>query len=507
MILSITLALLFAGTLLVIFNNTEIPEIPIYIFSGLLLNAFTSIATSQGLVSHAFVETEIMRELALLGLGILVFYSTSGTVFDMKRSTSLSSFKTSLWLSMVSLSGFTGLSLLIGFSLYESVLFGVAAAIGSTLMDSGLVKEEARKNHVYGWLTEDMNLFDDIFGIAVLAALFAVISGSGGLNGFAVAFTVILGAVILRNIFSTILLKLTGSENELVLLAGITTLISIVWITEHTGISALTGIYASGLLLADTGFGFKVRERFSAVKDFFTALSFFAVGYLLVVPGDNYLWMAAILVIFASVLRPLLATIALRLQGYDLRTGFMASIQSAQISELVIIASILMIPFIGNSVFEALTIAFTASVIISHFVEDRENLIFERIFSDYELDSEKTSLPTELDNHVILAGYDWKTRGLEEIIDRDVVVVDYDLENIEEAERRDLPHLLADLNSDNTWDALTVDQASVIVTAIGDQKVLEKIEGMEVNADKVLASQDSDKVREELRQMLSQALK
>jgi hypothetical protein len=185
----------------------------------------------------------------------------------------------------------------------------------------------------------------------------------------------------------------------------------------------------------------------------------------------------------------------------------MASIQSAQISELVIIASILIIPFVGNSVFEALTIAFTASVIISHFVEDRENLIFERIFSEYELDSEKTSLPKELDNHVILAGYDWKTRGLEEIIDRDVVVVDYDLENIEEAERRDIPHLLADLNSDNTWDALTVDQASVIVTAVDDQKVLEKIEGMDISAEKVLASQDSGKVREELRQMLSQALK
>lgn len=507
MILSITLALLFAGALLVALNKTEIPEIPIYILSGLLLKAFTSFASSQGWISHAFVETEIMRELALLGLGILVFYSTSGTVFDLKRSTSLNSFKTALWLSIVALTGFTGLSLLTGFTLYESILFGVAAAIGSTLMDSGLVKEEARKNHVYGWLTEDMNLFDDIFGIAVLATLFAAISGNGGLYGFSVAFAVIFGAVILRNFFSRFLLKITGGENELVLLAGITTLISIVWITEYTGISALTGIYASGLILADTELGFKVRERFSAVKDFFTALSFFAVGYLLVIPGKNYLLMALMLVIFASVLRPLLSSIALRLQGYDLRTGFMASIQSAQISEIVIIASILMIPFVGSSVFEALTIAFTASVIISHLVEDRENQIFERLFSDYELDSEKTSLPRELEDHVILAGYDWKTRGLEEIIDTEVVVVDYDLENIQEAEHRGLSHLLADLNSDDAWEKLKIDQASTVVAAVTDQKVIEKIEEMDIDAEKILVSQGSGKVRERLREMLSEALR
>ncbi|EHK02632.1 hypothetical protein HRED_03824, partial [Candidatus Haloredivivus sp. G17] len=46
-----------------------------------------------------------------------------------------------------------------------------------------------------------------------------------------------------------IIMKITGGENELVLLSGIATLISIVWITESTGVSALAGIYAAGLML------------------------------------------------------------------------------------------------------------------------------------------------------------------------------------------------------------------------------------------------------------------
>ncbi|EHK01365.1 hypothetical protein HRED_08668 [Candidatus Haloredivivus sp. G17] len=49
------------------------------------------------------------------------------------------------------------------------------------------------------------------------------------------------------------------------LLSGIATLISIVWITESTGVSALAGIYAAGLMLVNTELGFRVRERFTAV--------------------------------------------------------------------------------------------------------------------------------------------------------------------------------------------------------------------------------------------------
>jgi len=86
------------------------------------------------------------------------------------------------------------------------------------------------------------------------------------------------------------------------------------------------------------------------------------------------------------------------------------------------------------------------------------------------------------------------------------VVVDYDLENIEEAEHQGIPHLLADLNSDRTWEKLNVEKASVIVTAIEDEKLLEKIKGLDTDAEKVLAKEDSEQIHEELREMLSRAL-
>jgi len=507
MIISISVALIVAGILLVALRNTGIPEIPIYLISGIGLSLFTSIAHKQGLVPHNFVEAEIMRELALLGLGILVFYTSSGMVVDRKRETAIKSFKVSLWISFISFAGFTALSIFLGMGLIEAVLFGVAAAVSSTLLNSSLVKEKARSNHIHGWLTEDMGFYDHVFGVVILSSFFSYVIGNNPFVGLGISLSMVLIALRLRGSYSSLMLKVTDGKDELVLLLGISTLISAVWITEAFGITALAGIYTAGLIFVDTDLGFKVRERFTAVKDFFTALSFFAIGYLVSLPSTTYLLMAAALVLFITGLRPLIASQMLDLQVYDLRTGFMASIQSGQVSGIVVLGSILMIPFAGVQAFETLAIVFTVVTVIAHAIEDREHNIFERLFSNYELDSEKSSLPEELDGHVILAGYDWKTRGLEDIVeDRQVVVADYNLESIEKAEERGIPHLLADLYSDNAWDKLRAEDASLIVSAVSDRKLMEKIEGLDLDAEKILVKRESEEVNEQLREMLNSAL-
>ncbi|EHK00806.1 hypothetical protein HRED_11040 [Candidatus Haloredivivus sp. G17] len=37
-------------------------------------------------------------------------------------------------------------------------------------------------------------------------------------------------------------------------------------------------------------------------------------------------------------------------------------------------------------------------------------------------------------------------------MDNDVIVADYSLERIQDAEEKDLPHVLADLHSDEAWE-------------------------------------------------------
>ncbi len=504
MILSISLALLIAGTLLVVLNHTEIPEIPIYIVSGIILSLLTSFGISNGLIAEGFVKTEIMREIALLGVSILVFYSTSGMLVDVRRDTSVDAFESSVILSVISFSSITGLSLYFNFSVMESLMFGITASVGSTLLDSGLVKEEARKNHIYGWLTEDMNFYDDLFGLTVVTVILSSYSGITLLQGLLTALAAILSALILKNIFSSAIIKVTDGIEELILLSGISTLIGFVWLTEWIGISALAGVYSAGLIMVNTELGYRVRERFSAIKDFFTALSFISIGYLLKIPNIEYLSIAFVIVVYSTVLRPLIAAQILKLQGYDLRTSFMASTQSAQISEIIVAGSLLLSTLISYPIFEVIAIAFVSSTMIAHLIEDKEQKIFEFLFSDYELNSENSYVPENIEDHVIIAGYDWKTEGIEKAVDQPVVVADYSLERIKEAEKRDLPHLLADLQTEQAWDKLKADRASVIVSAIDDVEGI--INSLDVDAEKVLINSDSGDVQQEIRDMLGRRL-
>jgi hypothetical protein len=62
------------------------------------------------------------------------------------------------------------------------------------------------------------------------------------------------------------------------------------------------------------------------------------------------------------------------------------------------------------------------------------------------------------------------------------------------------------LNSANTWDAVDVEEASLIVSAVGDEQVLDKIDDLEVDAQKITIREDSEEVKEELRRLLRDAL-
>ncbi|EHK01430.1 hypothetical protein HRED_08401, partial [Candidatus Haloredivivus sp. G17] len=96
---------MIAGILLVILNRTDIPEIPIYLGSGLLLSLLVSLAQSRGIVSHEFIEAEINERDCVTGIKYTDFLLTHfflGMLLDPKRSTAIDSFKTSLWMSIVS---------------------------------------------------------------------------------------------------------------------------------------------------------------------------------------------------------------------------------------------------------------------------------------------------------------------------------------------------------------------------------------------------------------------
>lgn len=506
MILGLAAAFIISAALLLAVNRYELPEIPIYLVSGMVLSFLIDQALEIGLISASPIEEVLMRELAFLGLGVMVFFATTRFVLDKNRSTSLDSFKASMWISMVSFAGFAGALSFIGLGFQESLLFGFAAAFSSSLIDSKVIEEEARSNHIHGWLTEDFNLYQDIVAVLAVSCLAALFTGSEMIALISGSLLFVSSALILRKKFSDVALKITGQENELIMLLGVSTLVSMVLISEQAGLTALPGLIAAGLLFTDTELGFEVRERLSSIKDFFTAIAFFSIGGILQLPGAMYLAAAVGLTLFVVVVRPLLTMMFLELQGYDLRTSFLVGAQTNEVSEVSALAALIFSSVIGSQAFSAIAVAFTASIVLSHLSEFYSHQIFERVLSEYEFNSEKESLPAKFEDHVIIAGFDHKTQGLIQEIPRQVIVIDYDLERIIEAEESGVFHILGDLNSTRTWERAKVSQASIIVSAV--ESVPSKLGEIDTEAEKILVTseRDSKEIEEELKKILSEKI-
>lgn len=502
MIIEITLIFIAVAASAAALNRFDIPSLPLYILTGFLTGLLLRY-TGQ----TAFVDMEVLQNMIYLGLAIVVFYATTRFNLDRTRSTSLDSFKSSIYISIISLIIFTGTALTLDFPIVDSIIIGMLAAFGSTLVNSKVVDNELKENHIHGWLTEDINLYQDIIAVTIVVSLFSYISTGLIFISLMASLLILAAMLMIRKPLSHRFLNIT-KDREIISLLALSSFIGLTLITENHGLTALTGIIAAGFLYTDTELGYIIRERTRPVKDFFAALSFFSIGILIQVPEGEYLLISGLLIAFITVIRPLLTALTLYVEGYDVRTSYLAGFEMNEASEISLLAALIVSPFISEGLLSAAVTVFAFTVFISHISEMHDRAFFDRFLSSYEFDPEKEELPRDPEGHTIIAGFDDKTQGLTDILDEeDTVVIDYDLDRIHEAEEKGLYHLLGDLYSGKTWEKAKYKDADMIVSAVSDQGVIDKIEGLETDAETIIISEsDGEDVDAALKQMIREKI-
>ncbi len=502
MIFEITLIFIAIAAVLTALNRFNIPSLPAYILSGFITGLIMRYTDQT-----VFIGEEALQNMIYLGLAIVVFYATTRFSLDKTRSTSLDSFKSSIYTSIITLTIFTGTALTLGFPVIESIIIGMLATFGSTLVNSKVVDDELKENHIHGWLTEDINLYQDIIAVAMIVALFSYISTGRIFASLVASLLIISTALIIRRPFSNYFLSLTN-EREVISLLGLSSFIGLTLLTENYGLTALTGVIAAGFLYTDTELGYIIRERIRPVKDFFAALSFFSVGMLVQLPDIEYLILTGLLIVFITVLRPLLTALTLYIQGYDVRTSYLAGFEMNEASEISLLAALIVSPFISESLLSATITVFAVTVFVSHISEKHDRAFFDRFLSTYEFDPEKDDIPHGIHGHTIIAGFDDKTQGITNVLDEEnTVVIDYDLDRIHEAEDKGLYHLLGDLYSSKTWEKANYRKADIIVSAVSDQTLIDKINELETEAEIITISEsDREDVDAALKQMIREKI-
>jgi Kef-type K+ transport system membrane component KefB len=236
------------------------------------------------------------------------------------------------------------IAMLLGRDWLPGLYIAVALTFSSTIIIVKLLSDKRELDSLHGRIAMGFLIVQDIAVVVAMMVLGATGEGAG--NGWAatllsvtlrVAAALLLVAVLMRWVLSPLMDTVARSQ-ELLLLAAIAWGTAWAAMGEHFGFSKEVGAFLAGFSLASTGYREALSTRLTSVRDFLLLFFFIELGAMLDLSllGEE---LVAALVFSAFVLvgNPLIVMAIMGAMGYRRRTGFLAGLTVAQISEFSII--------------------------------------------------------------------------------------------------------------------------------------------------------------------------
>jgi Kef-type K+ transport system membrane component KefB len=327
-----TLLALAAGVGLLALQLRQ-PLIVAFIFVGLLAGP-----SALGWV-HAHDEIDL---LAQLGVAVLLF--VVGLKLDLTLVRHLGPVALATGVGQLVFTIVFGFLLALGLGMdwVKAVYVAVALTFSSTIIIVKLLSDKREIDSLHGRIAVGFLIVQDI---AVVIAMMVVGSWTTGGAPWTVAATIALKlaaalalvGVLMRYVLPPLLAKLARSQ-ELLLVFGIAWGVLLAAAGEWVGFSREVGAFLAGFSLASTQYREALSTRLTTVRDFLLLFFFIDLGAkldLATLGGE----VVAALVFSAFVLigNPLIVMVIMGVMGYRKRTGFLAGLTVAQISEFSIV--------------------------------------------------------------------------------------------------------------------------------------------------------------------------
>lgn len=328
--------LILAGAVGLAGHLLKQPLVVSYIIVGIVAGpAVLGIARSEG-------PLELLSD---LGIAILLFLVGLKLDYRLIRSLGFVSLTTGLGqVLFTSVFGFL-IGLALGFDTTASLYIAVALTFSSTIIIVKLLTDKRELDSLHGRVALGFLIVQDIVVVLAMVVLSTIgmgaaaegegMSVTGALMAAAIlAFIVIL---IVRYAATPLTRKLAESQELLILFAiGLAALFAA--IAEYLGLGIELGGLLAGVALASTPYRDSIASRLAPLRDFLLLFFFLVLGMQLDlgVLGEN---VPAALAFSAFVLigNPLIVLIIMGMMGYRKRTGFLAGLTVAQISEFSLI--------------------------------------------------------------------------------------------------------------------------------------------------------------------------
>lgn len=311
-----------------------------------LIVSFIAVGILAGPSALGLAESgEHLHLLAELGIALLLFLVGLKLDFNMVRQVGLVALATGL--GQVSFTAFFGfiICLALGLDWVTSVYIAVALTFSSTIIIVKLLSDKGEVGSLHGRIALGFLIVQDIVVVVAMVVLSTIgigadVSPSGlGVSGtlISAALTVLGVIIFIRYLANPLVEKMAGSP-ELLVSFAIGWAACLAALGDFLGFGKELGGLLAGVSLASTPFRDAISTRLSSLRDFLLLFFFIVLGAGLDLStlGDD-MGRALVLSFFVLIGNPLIVLAIMGFMGYRRRTGFLAGLTVAQISEFSLI--------------------------------------------------------------------------------------------------------------------------------------------------------------------------
>ena len=436
-------------------------------------------------IINSFEQIEL---LAHMGIALLLFIV--GLKLDLKliRTTGPVALATGLGqIIFTSLIGFA-IALSLGMSALSAAYVAVALTFSSTIIIVKLLSDKKEIDSLHGQIAIGFLIVQDIAAILALVGLTTLGSSVAG-DGPAYISILMMGgkglgllaavAILMKYVIPKLTQRLAYSL-ELLTLFAIAWAVLLGAVSESLGFSKEVGAFLAGISLASTAYRDSIGARLTSLRDFLLLFFFIDLGARLDWSMIGSQFGASLLFsLFVLIGNPLIVMTIMGLMGYRRRTGFLAGLMVAQISEfsLIVAALGLSLGHISNETMGLITLVGVVTIFMSTYmilysyplyrILSGPLKIFEKRNPYRETNIDTHKIPATVD--VILVGLGNYGNGLAEYLLRrkkTLLGVDFDPGALDKWRKRGVPVLYGDMADPEMSEQLPLDHAQWVISTI-----------------------------------------
>lgn len=294
---------------------------------------------------HSDEQIDLLAE---LGIAVLLFLV--GIKLDVKLIRSLGTVSLLTGLGQVAFTSLFGyfIGLALGLSHLTSLYVAIALTFSSTIIIVKLLSDKREIDSLHGQIALGFLIVQDLVVVLAMIALSAIGIGAGGndqgggagsimtviASGAGLVAVVVLFVRFIANPLTTWLAK----APELLLIFSLALAAVFAAVGDYVGLGKEVGGLLAGVALASSPYRETIAARLAPLRDFLLLFFFIALGATLDLSLlGSHIVGAIIFSLFVLIGNPLIVLAIMGAMGYRKRTGFLAGLTVAQISEFSLI--------------------------------------------------------------------------------------------------------------------------------------------------------------------------